>query len=113
MSCYSVCRAYDGLFLPYQDQWVNQGGDGIPVTNVTYDVIDAHFAAIEKQGLHSLSHFSVAYFGVNISFPAANSTPAFCGTRPPFGLPAPCPNASGASKYLQVWQTLSAERFAL
>jgi hypothetical protein len=87
---------YDGLFLPYQAEWNNLGpaNPGLEQYNVTTALMDAYYKRFQQQGLQSLAYFDLANWGVNVTLPAANDTPASCGTRPG-GLPAPCPTVAG------------------
>jgi hypothetical protein len=97
-------RPYSGLFLPYEEPWLNQGlpRPGSDQYNVTFDTINDHYLQLAQEGFLSLSYFDIGSWGVNVTLPPANNTPDYCGYRPPYNFPAPCPNASGASHYLQV-----------
>lgn len=66
---------YDGLFLPYQQEWanlgpINQGAKkiwplflphhiGLDQYNVTDAKMVAYYEAIQKAGFHSLSYFDM------------------------------------------------------
>jgi hypothetical protein len=41
---------YDGLFLPYQERWLNLGpiNEGLAQYNVTYDTINAYYERIQQ-----------------------------------------------------------------
>lgn len=97
-------RPFSGLFLPYEEPWLNQGTptSGADQYNVTFDAINDHYVGLAQEGFQSLSYFDIAAWGVNVTLPPSNSTPDYCGYRPPYNFPAPCPNSSGASHYLQV-----------
>ena len=57
----SFFHRYDGLFLPYQDEWLNLGpiNGGLAQYNVTYPMIDKYYADIQQAGFHSMSYFDV------------------------------------------------------
>ncbi len=57
---------YQGLFLPYQDEWLNLGpiGGGMAQYNVTYPLIGSVYSAIQADGFNSLSYFNLGEFGV-------------------------------------------------
>ena len=99
---------YDGLFLPYQEEWLNLGpiNGGLAQYNVTYPMIDDYYAKIQANGFHSLSYFDIGNWGTRISsnYREPNTT---CGARPN-GLPAPCPDPGGSSEYLRdyLWDGL-------
>jgi len=92
---------YDGLFLPYQDEWLNLGpiNGGLAQYNVTYRMIDEYLAQIQRQGFHSLSYFDIGNWGTRITtnYHGPNTT---CGVRPN-GKPAPCPDPNGSNEYLR------------
>ena len=92
---------YDGLFAPYQEEWLNLGpiNAGLPQYNVSYQRIDDFYAAVQAAGLNSLSYFDVGNWGVSINTraPYPNAT---CGVRPGGGA-APCPDPAGSNAYLQ------------
>jgi hypothetical protein len=92
---------YDGLFAPYQDEWLNLGpiNAGLPQYNVTYGRIDDFDASVQAAGLNSLTYFDVGNWGVSIdtSRSYANLT---CGVRPGGGA-APCPTPEGSNAFLQ------------
>ncbi len=96
---------YDGLFAPYQEDWLNLGpiNAGLPQYNVTYASIDAFYVAVQAAGLNSLTYFDVGNWGVSIdthkSYP--NRT---CGMRPGGGA-APCPDPNGSNAFLQHFLT--------
>lgn len=95
---------YDGLFLPYQDKWLNLGpiNGGLAQYNVTYAMIDKYYADIQARGFHSLSYFDVGNWGTQTKLPAQNRTPTTCGTIPNLGgRGAPCPTPAGGNQYLQ------------
>ena len=52
---------YDGLFLPYQEEWLNLGpiNGGLAQYNVTYQMINNYYKRIQEQGFHSLSYFDI------------------------------------------------------
>ncbi len=52
---------YDGLFLPYQEKWLNLGpiNGGLAQYNVTYDMINRYYQRIQADGFHSLSYFDI------------------------------------------------------
>jgi hypothetical protein len=91
---------YDGLFAPYQSEWLNLGpiNAGLPQYNVTYEKIAAFDASVQAAGLNSLTYFDIGNWGVSIdtSKTYANLT---CGVRPG-GLAAPCPTPEGSNAYL-------------
>lgn len=96
---------YDGLFLPYvnstSEQWLNLGpiNGGLTQYNVTLDMINSYYVAIQKAGFHSLSYFDIGNWGTrtNTNY---HGPSRFCGTRPN-GEPAPCPDPDGANSYLR------------
>ena len=91
---------YDGLFAPYQDEWLNLGpiNPGLPQYNVTYARIQAFYTSVQASGLNSLTYFDVGNWGVSID--TSRSWPnVTCGTRPS-GIPAPCPTPDGSNSYL-------------
>lgn len=108
-----VWMPYDGLFLPYMDQWTNLGpiNPGLAQYNVTpADIVHAYTLARDA-GFHTLSYFDVGNWGVNISISAdKNGGPdgaasdltlsPSCGTLPS-SEPAPCPTQEGSQVYLQ------------
>ena len=57
---------YDGLFLPYQDEWLNLGpvNGGLDQYNVTYAKMDAYYKGIQDAGFHSLCYFDVGNWGM-------------------------------------------------
>jgi hypothetical protein len=69
-----------------------------PQYNVTYNLIDSTYAAIQADGFHTLSYFDIGNWGVSVHLPTSNN--ATCGTTP-YGAPAPCPTVEGSSAYLQ------------
>lgn len=87
---------YDGLFYPYQEEWLNLGpiNEGLDQYNVTYAMINQYYQKYKSLGFHSLSYFDIGNWGTmadaNYSGPAQ-----YCGTRPN-GLPAPCPTPGEA-----------------
>ena len=93
---------YDGLFAPYQETWLNLGpiNAGLPQYNVTYELINDFYVAVQAAGLNSLSYFDVGNWGVSIdtgqTYP--NRT---CGVRPSGDEPAPCPDPEGSNAFLQ------------
>jgi hypothetical protein len=92
---------YDGLFAPYQDEWLNLGpiNAGLPQYNVTYKRIADFDTSVQAAGLNSLSYFDVGNFGVSID--TSRSWPnTTCGTRPGGGA-APCPTPDGSNAFLQ------------
>eukprot|EP00041_Stephanoeca_diplocostata_P027866 m.777446 g.777446 ORF g.777446 m.777446 type:complete len:964 (-) comp23264_c0_seq2:304-3195(-) len=93
---------YDGLFLPYQEEWLNLGpiNEGLEQYNVTYDVIETYYADILKAGFKSLSYFDIGNWGTQTKLPAPNKPPLTCGTRTN-GKGAPCPTPAGGNQYLQ------------
>ena len=99
---------YDGLFLPYQEKWLNLGpiNGGLAQYNVTYGMIDQYLARIQRLGFHSLSYFDIGNWGTRITtnYHGPNTT---CGQRPN-GLPAPCPDPKGSNEYLRdyLWDAL-------
>lgn len=99
---------YDGLFLPYQDKWLNLGpiNGGLAQYNVTFGMINEYYAKIQGSGFHSLSYFDIGNWGtrINSNYRGPNTT---CGVRPN-GLPAPCPDPGGSSEYLRdhLWDAL-------
>eukprot|EP00038_Savillea_parva_P010156 m.188310 g.188310 ORF g.188310 m.188310 type:complete len:848 (+) comp17384_c0_seq1:177-2720(+) len=99
---------YDGLFLPYQDSWLNLGpiNGGLKQYNVTYAKIEAYYQSIQSLGFHSLSYFDIGNWGTqtNTHYTGPNRT---CGVRPG-GQPAPCPDPDGANSYLRdfLWDAL-------
>eukprot|EP00658_Telonema_sp_P-2_P039704 TRINITY_DN28378_c0_g1_i1.p2 TRINITY_DN28378_c0_g1~~TRINITY_DN28378_c0_g1_i1.p2 ORF type:complete len:113 (-),score=27.22 TRINITY_DN28378_c0_g1_i1:95-433(-) len=82
---------YDGLFLPYQEEWLNLGpiNAGLKQYNVTYPMMDRYYQQIQAAGFHSLSYFDIGNWGtsINMSYRGPNTT---CGERPN-GMAAPCP----------------------
>ena len=56
---------YDGLFAPYQDEWLNLGpiNQGLPQYNVTYTRIADFDASVQAVGLNSLSYFGAYALG--------------------------------------------------
>ena len=99
---------YDGLFLPYQDEWLNLGpiNGGLAQYNVTYPMINKYYDQIQAAGFHSLSYFDIGNWGVSVNsnYRGPNTT---CGTRPN-GLPAPCPDRNGGNEFLRdhLWPAL-------
>ena len=99
---------YDGLFLPYQDEWLNLGpiNGGLAQYNVTYPMIDKYYADIQAKGFHSLSYFDIGNWGtsINTNYRGPNTT---CGTRPN-GMRAPCPTPAGSNEFLRdhLWDAL-------
>jgi len=99
---------YDGLFLPYQEQWENLGpiNGGLTQYNVTFDMINTYYKKIQESGFHSLSYFDIGNWGVSINtrYRGPNTT---CGLRPG-GLPAPCPDPNGSNEFLRdhLWDGL-------
>jgi hypothetical protein len=92
---------YDGLFAPYQDEWLNLGpiNAGLPQYNVTYARINDFYTAVQAAGLNSLSYFDVGNWGVSIA--TGQTWPnVTCGVRPS-GAPAPCPDPAGSNAFLQ------------
>lgn len=91
---------YDGLFAPYQDEWLNLGpiNEGLPQYNVTYARIEDFDASVQAAGLNSLSYFDIGNWGVSIDTTRMwpNET---CGLRES-GAPAPCPSPDGSNAYL-------------
>ena len=49
---------YDGLFLPYQEQWQNLGpvNQGLEQYNVTCAKMNNYYESIQGDGFHSLSY---------------------------------------------------------
>ena len=92
---------YDGLFAPYQDQWLNLGpiNAGLPQYNVTYARIAQFDESVRAAGLNSLSYFDVGNWGVSIDTSRSWSNTT-CGERPGGGA-APCPTPDGSNSYLQ------------
>ena len=96
---------YDGLFYPYQEEWLNLGpiNEGLDQYNVTYAMINQYYQKYKSLGFHSLSYFDIGNWGTmadaNYSGPAQ-----YCGTRPN-GLPAPCPTPGEAPFHL-LWPTI-------
>ena len=52
---------YDGLFLPYMEEWPNLGpiNGGLKQYNVTYKMMEAYYEQIQAAGFHSLSYFDI------------------------------------------------------
>jgi hypothetical protein len=92
---------YDGLFAPYQEEWLNLGpiNAGLPQYNVTYGLISTFDYSVQAAGLNSLSYFDVGNWGVSID--TSKSWPnETCGVRPD-NSPAPCPTPEGSNSFLQ------------
>lgn len=91
---------YDGLFLPYQPRWLNLGpiNAGLDQYNVTTTLINNFYSQVQAAGLHSLSYFDVGNWGTKITLQPPPG-PSSCGQRPG-GLPAPCPDPDGSSRFL-------------
>jgi hypothetical protein len=92
---------YDGLFLPYQERWLNLGpiNGGLAQYNVTYSKIDDYYQRIQAAGFHSLSYFDIGNWGTRTVFPYKGPKKS-CGTRPT-GQAAPCPDPDGGNAYLR------------
>ena len=99
---------YDGLFLPYQDRWLNLGpiNRGLAQYNATYAKIEALYESYQREGFHSLSYFDIGNWGTRTNTRYKGPV-QYCGTRPN-GKPAPCPDPNGANAYLrdQLWPAL-------
>lgn len=92
---------YDGLFAPYQEEWLNLGpiNAGLPQYNVTYGVISNFDDKVQAADLNSLSYFDVGNWGVSID--TSKTWPNLtCGVRPD-NSPAPCPTPEGSNSFLQ------------
>ena len=52
---------YDGLFLPYQEQWLNLGpiNGGLAQYNVTYSMIDSYYERIQVPACPRASLYDV------------------------------------------------------
>jgi hypothetical protein len=63
---------YDGLFLPYEEEWANLGpiNGGLAQYNVTFDMMDRYYEKIQQAGFHSLSYFDIGNFGTRINIHA-------------------------------------------
>ena len=99
---------YDGLFLPYAEQWLNLGpiNTGLSQYNATYALIEKVYANYQSAGFHSLSYFDIGNWGTRTNTNYLGPT-RYCGERPN-GLPAPCPDPDGANSFLrdQLWPAL-------
>jgi hypothetical protein len=96
---------YDGLFAPYQEQWLNLGpiNAGLPQYNVSFERINAFDESVQAAGLNSLTYFDVGNWGVSVNV-KKNYPNVTCGARPG-GEPAPCPTPEGSNAYLQLFLT--------
>lgn len=72
---------YDGLFLPYQEEWLNLGpiNGGLEQYNVTYATMETYYAGILNAGFKSLSYFDIGNWGTQTKLPAPNQPPLTCG----------------------------------
>eukprot|EP01006_Ploeotia_vitrea_P065811 TRINITY_DN93852_c0_g1_i1.p1 TRINITY_DN93852_c0_g1~~TRINITY_DN93852_c0_g1_i1.p1 ORF type:complete len:808 (+),score=70.02 TRINITY_DN93852_c0_g1_i1:44-2467(+) len=100
---------YDGLFLPYQPEWLNLAFEpGLAQYNVTYKRINAFHQQMQSLGYHSLSYFMIGGVGTKINLPPKQLPPyKFCGhVNTSYGEPfeAPCPTPTGSNEY--VWSQL-------
>jgi len=106
---------YDGLFLPYQEEWLNLGpiNGGLAQYNVTFAKIEAYYTAIQKLGFHSLSYFDIGNWGTRINS-HYTGPPKTCGVRPN-GDAAPCPDPNGSNAYLRdyLWSALLREGYSV
>ena len=92
---------YDGLFLPYQEEWPNLGpiNRGLSHYNATFDMIEARYRSYQADGFHSLSYFDIGNWGTRTTTSYRGPT-RYCGRRPG-GEPAPCPDPEGANSFLR------------
>ncbi len=92
---------YDGLFLPYMDEWPNLGpiNGGLKQYNVTYQKMEQYYEQIQSAGFHSLSYFDIGNWGTqtNVDYKGPKQ---YCGTRPN-QKGGPCPGPNGANAYLR------------
>jgi len=93
---------YDGLFLPYSEEWLNLGpiNGGLAQYNVTYQMINSYYETIQADGFHSLSYFDIGNWGTEVTtHPRGCEAEVGCGNLTN-GDPAPCPNPNGGNCYL-------------
>ena len=92
---------YDGLFLPYMEEWPNLGpiNGGLKQYNVTYKMMETYYEQIQAAGFHSLSYFDIGNWGTQTCVKYSGPK-RYCGTRPN-GKGGPCPGPDGANAYLR------------
>lgn len=92
---------YDGLFLPYMEEWPNLGpiNGGLAQYNVTYQKMEQYYEQIQSAGFHSLSYFDIGNWGTqtDVSYKGPKQ---YCGSRPN-GKGGPCPGPNGGNAYLR------------
>jgi hypothetical protein len=66
---------YDGLFLPYEEEWVNLGpiNGGLAQYNVSYAMMDRYYEKIQQKGTVSVTGYSQAVLCTALYLPSADS----------------------------------------